>query len=464
MVVEEAYLHSGCYCLLRWFGFVEKVSLTLKIRINTEAVMKNYNEMDSYKSSLLIAALVLVASQAASADTFEKLEDNWYIGGGIGQSGLTPDGGDTWDVSDDNDISKKAYVGYNIGRDFGLEAFWNDFGEATVSNKDKSGAEGKVSYKAYGANLVYHVPSYMGNIHPIVKLGVGKVKTEGEGVTVNQQNKFDVMGGIGAEYALENGFRIRAEYERFDEDIDQLSVGLNWRPVLTRRVVEKPAPRPIIQAPKPAPQPIVIVNQAPAPAPVAKPAPAPKPIVKIVKQPAPKPKTIVKHVPVYVQTPAPKPVVNKTIIKQAPAPAPVVQRIVVNAPKPPAPKPQPRVIHKTLAGGSNFATNSAQLTNAGRNALNRLASDLLRDRVVIHNISIIGHTDSVGSHAANQKLSQQRANTVASYLASRGLNRSVMTVVGRGETQPTASNATAAGRAQNRRVNLVVKGSQTINR
>lgn len=431
--------------------------------------MKNNNVHKTKKHTLLIAALSLAISPATFANSFEKLEDNWYVGGGVGQSHLEPNGGQEWDVTDDKDVSKKAYIGYNIGRDFGLEAFWNDFGEATVTNKANDNA--KVSYKAYGANLVYHVPSYLGKMHPIIKLGVAKVETEGDGVRVNQQNEVDFMAGVGAEYDLGEGFRIRGEYERFDKDLESVSFGINWRPTLTKRVVEQPIPQPVAE-----PRPIVIVNN---PAPVVKQAPpktiikyvktpAPKPVIKYIKSPAPKPvikyiktpapKPIVKHVPVYVQTPAPKPVV-KTIIKQAPAP--VVQRIVVNNP---APKPQPKVIHKTLAGGSNFATNSAQLTAAGRNALNRLASDLLRDRVVIHNISIIGHTDSVGSHAANLRLSQQRAATVASYLSSRGLNRNLMTVLGRGETQPVSNNATAAGRAQNRRVNLVVKGSQTIHR
>jgi len=73
-----------------------------------------------------------------------------------------------WDVSDENDVAKKVYGGVNIGRDFGLEAFWNDFGEATVTSKT-SGADAKVKYQGYGANIVYHVPSYLGDLHPIAK-------------------------------------------------------------------------------------------------------------------------------------------------------------------------------------------------------------------------------------------------------------------------------------------------------
>ena len=428
------------------------------------------------KNKLCFAIAALMVTQYAHASPMETIEDNWYIGGAVGQSHLEPEGGTDWGLTDNKDVSKKVYGGFNIGRDFGLEAFWNDLGAAKVTN-GKSGADASVKYRAYGGNLVYHVPSYFGPIHPIVKLGVAKIDTKGNGVEVDQQNKFDIMGGIGAEYELEEGFRVRAEYERFDKDIQQFSLGLNWRPVLKRRIVEAP-----VAYVMPQPQrPIVIVNQQP-PAPVLRMAPPPKPIIRTIVKHVPSPpviKTVIKHVPSppVVKTVikhVPSPPVVRTIIKHVPAPAPrpIVQRVVVNNPAPapvvrapaPKPRPQPRVIHKTLAGGSNFATNSASLTNAGRGALNRMASDLLRDKVVIHNIAILGHTDNVGSHANNQKLSQRRAASVAAYLASRGLNRGLMTVVGRGEIEPISNNMSAAGRAQNRRVNIVIKGSQTIMR
>ena len=71
-------------------------------------------------------------------------------------------------------------------------------------------------------------------------------------------------------------------------------------------------------------------------------------------------------------------------------------------------------------------------------------------------VEVAGHTDSVGSDAYNQKLSEQRANAVASYLQSRGLNRERFIVVGAGESRPVASNDTEAGRAQNRRVEITL--------
>ena len=438
--------------------------------------MKNNNKK-SPLTKLLLGVIAICSWQIANAESYESLESSWYAGGAVGMSRLQPDGNAGWDVSDENDVAKKVYGGINIGRDFGLEAFWNDFGEATVTSK-AGGNDAKVKYQGYGANIVYHVPSYFGDLHPIAKVGVAKLKTSGEGVTVNQKNKFAVMAGVGAEYDLGEGFRVRAEYEYFDKDIDQVSIGLNWRPEMNRQnfdrsrgvimqreqiqpivIVNNPAPiiqraappRPVV---RPAPRPVV----RPAPRPVIKPAPRPKPVIKRAPPPKPIIKTVVKHVPVYIQKPAPKPIV-RTIIKQAP---PVIQRVEVVRPAPVVKKS--RTIHKTLAGGSHFASNSASLTYEGRNALNRLANDLLNDQVVIHNISIVGHTDSVGSTQSNQRLSEQRANSVANYLASRGLNRGLMTVLGRGESQPIASNVNASGRAQNRRVNIVVKGSQTINR
>jgi outer membrane protein OmpA-like peptidoglycan-associated protein len=69
---------------------------------------------------------------------------------------------------------------------------------------------------------------------------------------------------------------------------------------------------------------------------------------------------------------------------------------------------------------------------------------------------IVGHTDSVGSDAYNMGLSQRRANSVATYLAQQGVPRQSITTDYRGKREPVASNATAAGRAQNRRVEITL--------
>lgn len=71
-------------------------------------------------------------------------------------------------------------------------------------------------------------------------------------------------------------------------------------------------------------------------------------------------------------------------------------------------------------------------------------------------IDVNGHTDSTGSHQHNQVLSEDRATSVANYLASQGVDTRRMSAVGFAETQPIASNATPAGRAQNRRVEIMI--------
>jgi outer membrane protein OmpA-like peptidoglycan-associated protein len=72
-------------------------------------------------------------------------------------------------------------------------------------------------------------------------------------------------------------------------------------------------------------------------------------------------------------------------------------------------------------------------------------------------IDVVGHADPTGPDAYNQALSERRAVSVADYFVSRGVLRDRLFVAGRGETQPKASNATEAGRAQNRRVEVVLR-------
>lgn len=71
-------------------------------------------------------------------------------------------------------------------------------------------------------------------------------------------------------------------------------------------------------------------------------------------------------------------------------------------------------------------------------------------------VTVIGHTDNVGSDAVNDPLSYNRAASVRNYLTSRGISSNVISIDGRGEREPVASNETADGRARNRRVEIFV--------
>ncbi len=127
-------------------------------------------------------------------------------------------------------------------------------------------------------------------------------------------------------------------------------------------------------------------------------------------------------------------------------------------PPPPAPAPTPepppevaRVFNGVLEG-VNFATGSAKLTPESRGILDRVAQTLQEWPDV--KVEIAGHTDSQANDDFNMKLSQARAESVKKYLVSKGVDESRLTPKGYGETQPIDDNATAAGRAKNRRVEL----------
>lgn len=101
-----------------------------------------------------------------------------------------------------------------------------------------------------------------------------------------------------------------------------------------------------------------------------------------------------------------------------------------------------------------FGFDSATLNRNAYGVLDRVAETLKEyDQTLIE---VAGHTDSVGSEAYNQKLSERRAQAVADYLISRGVSGTRLMVIGAGESHPVASNETEAGRAENRRVELTI--------
>jgi outer membrane protein OmpA-like peptidoglycan-associated protein len=103
-----------------------------------------------------------------------------------------------------------------------------------------------------------------------------------------------------------------------------------------------------------------------------------------------------------------------------------------------------------------FDTGKFDLRPVAREKLARLAGIVLAHPGL--NLDIEGHTDSTGSDELNQKLSDQRAESVRKYLIEQGLPETTLIAVGFGKSMPVADNSTAAGRQQNRRVEIIVSG------
>jgi outer membrane protein OmpA-like peptidoglycan-associated protein len=107
-----------------------------------------------------------------------------------------------------------------------------------------------------------------------------------------------------------------------------------------------------------------------------------------------------------------------------------------------------------MPGNVTFQTDSSDLNPQFFSVLDSVALVLKEyDKTIVE---VVGHTDSTGSAEYNQALSERRAATVASYVNARGIDRQRILAYGRGLTQPIADNSTAAGRAQNRRVELTL--------
>jgi OOP family OmpA-OmpF porin len=128
---------------------------------------------------------------------------------------------------------------------------------------------------------------------------------------------------------------------------------------------------------------------------------------------------------------------------------------VAAPPPPPAPAPPPPAKAEPLVTlhGPQFDFNKATLKPDGKRMVDQGVT-VLKDKPAM-NVSVEGHTDSIGSDAYNQKLSLRRAGTVRDYLVSQGIDSGRIAVKGWGKTKPVADNKTEAGRAENRRVEII---------
>lgn len=115
------------------------------------------------------------------------------------------------------------------------------------------------------------------------------------------------------------------------------------------------------------------------------------------------------------------------------------------------------LLRVSLSSEASFDFDKASLKPEFKPTLGKVAQVLQDDASVT--IRVVGHTDSVGSEAYNQRLSERRAQATADYLISRGVDYRQISSEGRGELEPRASNSSDAGRAQNRRVEIYLQAS-----
>jgi OOP family OmpA-OmpF porin len=141
-----------------------------------------------------------------------------------------------------------------------------------------------------------------------------------------------------------------------------------------------------------------------------------------------------------------------------PAPAPAAAPAPKPAPAAPVAPPAPVSEKVTFAADAFFDFDKSVLKPEGKAKLDDLVSKM--GGINLEVIIAVGHTDSVGSDAYNQKLSVRRSEAVKAYLVTKGVEKNRVYTEGKGEKQPVADNKTAEGRAKNRRVEIEVVGTR----
>lgn len=117
-------------------------------------------------------------------------------------------------------------------------------------------------------------------------------------------------------------------------------------------------------------------------------------------------------------------------------------------------------IHITFDSGILFDVDSSTLRDASRQNLRDLVASL--EEYEGTDVLVVGHTDSTGQDAYNQALSERRSDSARTFLVGAGLDAERVTAIGRGETEPIASNETETGRQENRRVEVAIFASEEM--
>ena len=113
------------------------------------------------------------------------------------------------------------------------------------------------------------------------------------------------------------------------------------------------------------------------------------------------------------------------------------------------------VVRITMTSQTAFDTNSADIKSGFHSTMDKIADVVVRYGKTT--LTVVGHTDDVGSNAYNQSLSERRALSVAEYLEKKRVDAMRLATAGKGETQPRSSNNTEAGRSENRRVEIYLE-------
>ncbi|WP_419812165.1 OmpA family protein [Bacterioplanoides sp.] len=373
------------------------MSLSLLLMLALLVMLRHTNRLRTV-GLMLMAALPLTTQ----ADEWWD-EMNVYVGAGVGRSTLDPDNSGTgFSQKTKHDTGLKLTAGWDWNDHISIEGYYAELGDA------KFRPQGSINYRMVGGDVIGHYwlmgePRRQGSIALYAKGGLNHMTNDGKNLPYEKQETTQLMLGLGGEYYLPKAFSLRLEYESYDNDASLLSLNLIKR---------------------------FGSSNSYQPAPVVEPAP----------QPEEQPQRTASIEPVIEEDEA-EPLIAAAVAEEA-----VVAEVTS--------VPESIADVDVVVAAIGFALNSADISPSGKATLDQLAADF--SQFPQAQLEVQAHTDSQGSEAYNQALSQRRAEAVQAYLVEQGVKAEQLTAVGYGESQPRASNNSADGRAQNRRVEFKV--------
>lgn len=346
------------------------------------------------KRCLTAIVLGLAATTALAADD----ETSW-------NAGLSAVFGDyQFDDNrlDDSSVGFKLFTGYRFNRLFGIEGAYHNFGDFEEDlDPPNPGGNADAEIDGFSGSALLYAPLENEDLDLYAKAGYYFFDQEVvvDDAVAASNSPSGILLGAGSRFAITDQFAVRAEADWFDiDDGDLWSLNLGFEYLFGR--------------PAKAVAPVAAVAAAPVVA-AAPPPPA------------------------------------------APADADGDGIVDGSDQCPDTPKGDrvgPQGCSCDITRQVQFKLNSADLTDEDKAILDEVAENLTRLKFVSG--TVIGHTDSSGSDEYNQALSERRAQSVATYLEGKGIGGGRLASSGAGESEPVADNATAEGRAQNRRVVL----------
>ncbi len=355
------------------------------------------------KRYLTAIVLGLTATAAIAADDQTDNKTGWNVGvaAAFGEYQFESD------QLDDSSTGFKLFTGYRFNQWLGIEGAYHNFGDFEEDTTPAvAGGDAIADIDGFSVSGLFFLPFGGEDFEFYGKVGFYSFNQEVfiEDTAVGSNSPDGLLVGGVARFFISDQLAVRSEADWFDidnGDLWSLNLGIEY---LFGRPARVAAP---------------LVMAAPVVAEVAAPAPLPAP------PPAP------------VDSDGDDVVDGSDQCPGTPAGA------KVNA---------QGCEEQLVLRGVNFSTGSATLTAQDTLILDSVA-DILAKRPAF-DVEVRGHTDSVGSETSNLDLSQRRADSVRDYLVSKGISPEKLTAVGKGEAEPLASNDTADGRAENRRVTL----------